>query len=359
MRLLYFNPENDLALAANDPHYTPPASARQMASDLREFPRLWVANELTSKASLGDDLAPVIWCEREEEGILLWGWSPLAVHQLRTLGVADELLPNDEQLASYRNFASRKNAARLLRIFQERWPQDVAEGLLVGESCWCRTEEAVRMACERYGSAMLKMPWSGSGRGVRPVGEDGLNEKDLFWVLRTLQRQGGVEVEPKYIKVQDCAMEFWAEGGLVRYEGLSVFETTAGGVYAGNLVAPEEVKEARLAQFIPTGLLHEVRLHLVELLSEAGLPTWYTGPLGVDMMIVENMVPSSSETSPSSSGTLHPRYALHPLVEINLRMTMGWVALQLQRKLHAGEVGTFKIQRLDGRYSALFIKKGV
>lgn len=37
----YFNPENDLALASGDAHYTPPASARQMARDLQSLPRLW------------------------------------------------------------------------------------------------------------------------------------------------------------------------------------------------------------------------------------------------------------------------------------------------------------------------------
>ena len=40
-RLLYFNPENDLALAANDAHYTPPASALQMATDLQRLPLRW------------------------------------------------------------------------------------------------------------------------------------------------------------------------------------------------------------------------------------------------------------------------------------------------------------------------------
>ena len=40
-RLLYFNPENDLALAANDPHYTPPASALRMATDLQRLPLRW------------------------------------------------------------------------------------------------------------------------------------------------------------------------------------------------------------------------------------------------------------------------------------------------------------------------------
>ena len=136
-------------------------------------------------------------------------------------------------------------------------------------------------------------------------------------------------------------MEFWAEGGKVRYEGLSLFETTAGGVYAGNLVATEQEKEARLAAYLSPTLLHDVRTHLTSLLNEAGLPTWYTGPLGIDMMIV-NPLNTHLATLPLQ---------LHPLVELNLRMTMGWVALQLTSPDEG--TGTFSITQQGGHYQAL------
>lgn len=328
MRLLYFNPENDLALASNDPHYTPPASARQMADDLRDFPEMWYV---------------------DRELVLPWGWSPLAVTRLRAMGVPDSLLPSPSQLDEFRAFASRQTATCLLKKVRTQLGDRFAEGRLVGESRWCRSEYEVVEACRDYDVAMMKMPWSGSGRGLRPVGEGPLGAKDLAWIRRCLQRQGGVEVEPKYNKVQDLAMEFWAEDGVVRYEGLSLFDTTAGGVYAGNLVASEDHKLAELSRLVEPEVAEEVRCCLVAVLSEAGLPKWYTGPLGVDMMVV---APRQSSLPPRS-------FCLHPLVEVNLRMTMGWVALRLQRKLLPGEVGTFKIVCSNGRYEALFIKKGV
>ena len=339
MRLLYFNPENDLALASNDPHYTPPASARQMAEDLRDFPRMWNV---------------------EREIVLPWGWSPLAVTRLRAMGVAESLLPTPSQLEAYRNFASRQTAVRLLKKVRVQLPSLFEDARLVGESSWCCSEEEVLEACRRYGASVLKMPWSGSGRGVRPVGEGALGQKDLDWVRRCLQRQGGVEVEPKYNKVQDLAMEFWAEEGCVRYEGLSLFETTAGGVYAGNLVASEQQKLERLSRLVAPEIVEEVRRCLIGVLSEADIPRWYTGPLGVDMMVV---APHPTSTA-DSLGTERPleqgcAFSLHPLVEINLRMTMGWVALRLQQNLLPEELGTFKIVCSNGRYCALFIKKGV
>ncbi|MBQ6432722.1 MAG: hypothetical protein IJJ94_02055 [Bacteroidaceae bacterium] len=376
MRLLFFNPENDLALASNDPHYTPPASALQMAADLELLPLRWAGDGdfillrdgsiraceeasggkkgcrsslihsslLTLHSSLSNPNSSFI-TRHSSFSLLPWGWSPLLVRQLRDWGVPQELLPTEAELSDYRDYASRATAVRLLSRLRDEWAKAFADGWIVGESTWCTTESDVIEAIERYGSrAMLKAPWSGSGRGVHPVQQSPIAAKTQAWIRRTLERQGGVEVEPYYEKVQDLAFEFWAEAGSVRYEGLSIFETTAGGVYAGNLVANEEEKERRLAQYVALTLVDETRERLEALLSASGLPCWYNGPLGIDLMIVKNQGADIAD---------RPAYSLHPLVEINLRMTMGWVALQLKNELPDDEMGVFCIRQQAGRYEAL------
>ena len=390
MRLLFFNPENDLALASNDPHYTPPASALQMAADLELLPLRWAGDGdfillrdgsvidnraqpaprnssssnpnfssftrhssssnpnssfVTRHSSFSNPNSSLLTLHSSLSTILPWGWSPLLVRQLRDWGVPQELLPTEAELSDYRDYASRATAVRLLSCLRDEWAKAFADGRIVGESTWCTTESDVIEAIERYGSrAMLKAPWSGSGRGVHPVQQSPISAKTQAWIRRTLERQGGVEVEPYYEKVQDLAFEFWAEAGGVRYEGLSIFETTAGGVYAGNLVANEEEKERRLAQYVALALVDEARERLEALLSASGLPSWYNGPLGIDLMIVRNQGADIAD---------RPAYSLHPLVEINLRMTMGWVALQLKNKLPDDEMGVFCISQQAGRYEAL------
>ena len=322
-----FNPWNDLALAANDPHYTPPASAMQMADDLCDLSHWW-----------------------QDRGVLPWGWSPLMVRLLREAGVSEDCLPTAQQMADFRAFASRQTAIRLLHQLRATWSEPFRSGSLVGESVWCESEAEVLSAIAADGSrVMLKAPWSGSGRGVNPVTGQ-LSEKDVSWIRRILQRQGGVEVEPLYNKVQDFAMEFWAEGGRVRYEGLSLFSTTEGGVYRGNLVASEAEKERRLSASVSLSLLHDLRHHLEELLTSAGFPAWYTGPLGIDMMSVE-FQDSSFKFQDSSF-----KFQVHPFVEMNLRITMGWVALQMQRKMQENETATFVLGKKDGRYCATLTK---
>ena len=188
MSLLFFNPWNDLALASGDAHYTPPASAMQMAQDLRDLPQLWAPHDLRR--------------------LSVWGWSPLLVTQLREKGVDEALLPSAEQMAAYRAASSRQTAVRLLARWRERFPEAFGNGVLVGESKMCMTLQEVLAAVTAYGNeAMLKAPWSGSGRGVHPV-HGGVSDKNLAWVTRTLQRQGAVEVEPSYNKVVDGERDY-------------------------------------------------------------------------------------------------------------------------------------------------------
>lgn len=334
MRLLIFNPENDLALASGDPHYTPPASARQMAQDLQRLPLLWAQPDDTL-------LLPDFKLSTLNFQLLPWGWSPLLVRQLQKAGVPASLLPTNAQIEEYRQASSRQTGVQLLAALRQRL---ASEPLVIGESAWCTTEVAVWAQHRRNGGSMLKAPWSGSGRGVHPV-PSSPTDKDYAWVKRILSRQGGIEIEPIYYnKVQDLALELWCEGGQVRDEGLSLFTTTAGGVYSGNLVASEEEKLRLLSEYIPLELLTEVRRQFVDLLNESLrnglLPSWYTGPLGIDMMIIRIL------HSPFSIF----KYLLHPLIELNLRMTMGWVALQLARNLKPGEKRLFRIVQERGRY---------
>lgn len=352
MRLLLFNPESDLALAANDPHYTPPASARRMAEDLKSLPSLW--------AGSGDVILlpdnSLVSCMPPYQGgsisiadctsVLPWGWNLLIAHRLRQARVPTSLLPSDTWLDAYRQLASRATAAKVLSTLitspqLARWRMH-----LVGEAIPCQTLDEASAAHASFGTALFKQPWSGSGRGLHPATTATISPKTEAWLQRTIRNQGFVMAEPIYNKVQDLAAEFWAHpDGSVTFEGLSIFLTTPGGVYNGNLVASEEMKRAIIARHIPIALLDDVitflRKHL-ELLITSHLP--YTGPIGVDMMLVNSALNSKPSTL---------TYSLHPCVEINWRMTMGMVALYISRRELQEELRIFNIVCRDGHYEAI------
>lgn len=315
MRLLYFNPENDLALAANDPHYTPPASALQMATDLQRLPLRWAEPDdfvLLRDGSFidaqGKTLHPALSALNYIP--LPWGWSPLVVSDFLRAGIPASLLPSPSEMQAFRTLAGRATSAVVLRHLQEHLQAAGYGDCVIGEAHVCHDLHEARCWHEQWRDSIFKQPWSGSGRGILPVHEGVLTAKNEAWIRRTLRQQGYVMAEPLYNRYYDFALEFWRHAdGHVTYEGLSLFMTTAGGVYAGNIVDTEEGKRRRLSSLIDLALLDFVTSQLMEELSSLP-PTFYVGPLGVDLLITTEGL-------------------LHPCIEINFRMTMGWLALHI------------------------------
>ena len=137
--------------------------------------------------------------------------------------------------------------------------------------------------------------------------------------------------EPIYNKVEDFAMEFYADGrGRVVFAGYSVFHTGGSGMYAGNDLLSDEKILQKLSAYVPQEEFIRLRTRLEAELS-ALFGGFYHGYLGVDMMICH--FPDEA-----------PVYRIHPCVEINLRMNMGVVAwLLTDRYLAADAEGVFRI----------------
>lgn len=350
MNLHVFNPENDLALANFSSHFIPPQSARLMRDDLSVLPVWWAVDGDVVWSVLPHDLADYLdevgfllpdvkWCGKNEwiraDVVCPWGWSPLLIQELLQAGCPDCLLPTGKEMAAYRSLSGRECAVRLLNLLRSQGNSlSEWQNRLCGSSFYCREEAEIVSLVTSYPETILKAPWSGSGKGLRLARGD-YQSPLTGWCRRLLKEQGGVVVEPLYHKCFDFAFEFLSDGKSVRYSGLSVFFTTNRGTYGGNWVAPEKVKESWLERYIP----HAMRMALVKELSERlteSLAGLYKGYLGVDMMLCD---------VGSSDGL-----AVHPCVEINLRRTMGQVAVDLSRWLAPGSEARFVIdfEKPDG-----------
>ena len=358
MRILHiFNPEHDIALAAHLANFTAPHAARQLRGDLGFLPVLWASE---GDVVMVDDIDYAMKCwERfrryygrrlqvpclkpsntvfaafkrpvsslQTQCLQPWGWDLALKSLLQRSGVDAALMPSDAQLEHIRQLSHRRTAARLL-------PELQMAGT-VGEAFECATAEEVREHLECYGQVVLKAPWSSSGRGVRFVSADTGQATILNWLRNIIAAQGSVMVEPQYRKIRDFGMEFTADGrGGIRYCGLSLFHTQ-NGAYTGNILAAEHVKREMIGRYLPVGLLDAVRKRVQASLRLGD----YEGAFGIDMMVVAG-----------DGGFL-----LHPCVEINLRRTMGHVALavspadeekvQVMRIVYNGNNYQLKIQRL-------------
>lgn len=312
-----------MALANGEPGYTPPSSIQRMMRKTALLPARWSNpgdGVLTENGVWIVEEPPARsekWSENVDPGkghyvplsdvlshiseIRPWGWSAAVCHRLRSQGIPESLLPDKKALAKMRVLSSRQRAVELL-------PQLVAlDKRLCGESIFCQDDEAVMQALQRWPRTILKAPWSGSGKGIR-YGQGGREDTLVGWCRRIIDGQGGVVVEPLYDKLHDFAMEFWSDGqSSVTYRGLSLFETHPNGAYASNRLWPEEQKRQWLQQYVDADLFDMMRSELETRLAQL-ITTTYRGPLGVDMMVLADG-------------------AVHPCVEINLRMTMGYASL--------------------------------
>lgn len=377
MKLHIFNPEHDLALAANLKQFTAPHAGRQLRSGLAFIPALWAEEgdlvlvddidfaknrarhfgaELNSKVEFitKPQLKHLLKTEFLDS-VHPWGWNSSLKGELERLGIPEIMLPTDAVLNKVREVSSRQWAA----LHLQRGVEYVTET--------ARVKELIL----QHGKAVVKAPWSSSGRGVKYVSAEDFKTAGDYptferWVANMIYHQGGVTVEPLYNKVRDFAMEFEMKDGKVLYRGLSLFDTIKN-AYSGNVLCSEDDKVEMMKTLISEAQLAEIRQRIIEIMEPA-LKDIYSGPFGVDMMIcTKGEKDEYCETVLNQEGEDVNRTGLGvvPCIEINLRRTMGHVAIDLYEHLVANSSDEMKTNRTnimrveyDGNRYHLRIKPG-
>lgn len=332
MKTLYlFNPENDMALAYGGPFYMLPSNVRKMASDLSTLPMwyaprgayAWVDGE--HRVQWTDRSVPInlgvnaVTLPDDSFGkVVPWGWSASLKHRLQKEGLPS-VCPSDGILEKIRVLSGRALAVEVLQSMLHLHPFHYA---------MCVTnEKQVDDILKAHPKVLLKAPWSGSGRGIRCV-EKTMDIPTKGWMNRIVRSQGYVVAEPLYNKVADFAMEFYASSEGVSFAGYSVFETDSHGAYKENLLASDEYLQDLLTRWVSSETLVCICRNLEEELTRLMVPH-YTGYLGVDMMVCR----------------VEDAYAVHPCVEINLRMNMGMVSRKVfDLHVHPSSKGRFVIE---------------
>ena len=348
MKLLVFNPEHDLALAANLSNFTAPHAGRQLRADLGFIPAIWAAADdyvhvenvedaerrflRLTRRPFGRFIAKEQICKHKFTAVDVWGWDMAIRSYLFRWGIDAAIMPTATQIDDIRQLSHRRYAMQLLDCLQMPG--------IIGSSCETNQIENIIDRLHSGEHLVVKAPWSSSGRGVRFM-EDDVNIYDNGWLRNVIVKQGSVMVEPYYNKVKDFGMEFVSDGnGSVSYIGLSLFQTS-NGAYTGNILASEEEKENLISRYIPIDLLKTVQQKICAKMG-SWLKDQYTGVFGIDMMVVRR---------DDGDGFL-----LHPCVEINLRRTMGHVAISLT-ELTSGLPKLMKIEYDSNIYKMKISKR--
>lgn len=314
-----FNPQNDLALAAGLEAYTPPRSAARFAGAGALLPAWWAAEGdtviapgksgqaemLRRRYGLRFELDGAERCTAAEP----WGWSANAAWILKKHGVSTGALPSARTLDNIRQLSHRRTAMTLRSALAAEPGFEVTD------------TESARAIIEAHGGRMFaKSPWSCSGRGVVPL--HGMPVASALTVIAgIIRRQGSAMLERAWPAGRDMAALFMAGESGVTHCGWSLTECSPAGAYLGNIVAAQWRIEETIGSLTEMASLRATVKRLETALGELLRGSGYGGPLGVDMLIA-------------------PDGAVNPCIELNLRRTMGFAAIDIHRRLGAEGVLT-------------------
>ena len=316
MILHLFNPENDLALADGGANYCPPPAAARIAYDLASLP-LWFAgvgnavvlpdrNHFQFREDISNSFNIALPYEAsmasKVERCRPWGWSAQMKRRFKAMGIPADILPADEVVNAVRSLSNRRSAIKILSELKVRGVEVPPMPLYLQDA------DAVASFVDSMPRCVVKAPWSGSGKGIA-WGIGRVETPMEHFYKGVIRRQGGVVCEHFLESVQEFAMEFFAGEDGVSFVGYSLFDADKGS-YSSNMLASDSRIEGILSHLIPLETLHNVRAHLLEILSPMLRGSGYRGYLGVDMMVYR-------------SGE---RLCLNPCMELNLRMNMGVVS---------------------------------
>ena len=283
-QIYIFNPEHDLCIANGDENFVPPRSAMGFAKENIDL------SEYLKRPN------------KQRRQIIPWGWNHALRKRLINEGADPATLPSDDELQFIRTHSRREFALNVHSRLSCGDSQVIGPDYRIA----ARSVSEIESFIAANGSAVLKSPLSGSGKGIRFVRER-LSESDEGWCRRTLDKQGSVIVERRFEIIKECAMLFECHSEGIDFIGYSLFESR-NGAYSRNILASNEEIEDTIAEYIPRDTLIAIREGLISILADT-LAGHYEGFLGVDQMVCQADSP-----------------VFIPVSEINLRMTMGLIA---------------------------------
>jgi hypothetical protein len=349
--IYFFNPTCDFAIANGSPNWQPNQLLQKMEEDLDLLPA-YLANSSDGillynypSDSFLDDFQKIEFTfpcfiqkknlnqipQNQIGNIKPWGWSPAAHKQTEYL----KNLCSDEFIASpvfnwnpeIKHFYSRSFSASVLAdVLKNLKTENILPLNYLPKVC--KTETDVENALNCWGKIMLKAPWSSSGRGLQPITKTPVHQKVWEKINGIIYDQGFVLAEPLLNKVHDLAFLFEIKKGIISFTGTSHFFTDKNGKYEGNFLNVVSKPDFDNVDSFTNGMQVIILPELIRVLQNSKLPAVYEGPFGVDMLIYRD---SNNELF------------INPCLEINLRFTMGFVALKIEKLLAEKSKGVFRI----------------
>lgn len=351
-RLFIYNPTCEMAIANGTVSYMPNKTLTKFEHDLDSLPLFFAGKEdivlvhqspdraflelleaaglcLPKFKCLSTALSDTKFCSMPKESLHPWGWSPRIHHIFKPFKdscSADFLnQPNAFWKEEHQQLYARKKAMELL----QKAISSSDGSLFIGMSQsaqMCSSLSEVEELMDRWKQIVIKTPLSSAGRGIQILRYSTLNQSIIQSINGIIAAQGYVMVEAFLNKQCDFSLQYYCDGkGKLDYLGLGFFATDSKGQYVSNYLGgmPAEMKE-----LLTEKRMKELQICMTGILRASEISTEYTGYFGVDCMAVLDA---------------EGQVKIQPCVEINLRYNMSTLALFLNKHLHPGTKGEFKV----------------
>jgi hypothetical protein len=350
--VFYFNPTCELAIANGSFSYMPPRLLRQFENDCSVLPFVFAKSGdfvLTDKIPSPDFILKLSdagfempgFCSLDElisrnvqpfGSIIPWGWSPAAHFILKDLKVkcASEFQesPVFNWKEEHKILFERITSLQFLTNFLQQNPLDFfIEEAFVGTIV---TEiEEIEKLLKRHLPLVLKAPLSSSGRGIQILRKPTLSNPNRQWVSGILNQQKYLIAEPYLDKIADISFQFRInDKNEPEYLGHSVFETNTNGQYKCSFIHPEIGNSGFSEIFLETKtMINITAARLKTALQQSVYAINHRGFTGIDALIYRDQ------------GGLK----IQPCIEINSRMNMGILSMQIEKKIHQNTKGKYEL----------------
>jgi hypothetical protein len=315
---LFFACEHDFVLVENLP------SAAFTASLIKQL-NIDIPNFISKKDAVSNQYL----INLKKNKLLPWGWSP-AVHKFLT-PFKESCLPEFRESPvfnwkqEYREIISRKFALRILKELQSTIESEIILPFADTPTI-CTTQADFEAAIKQWGKLMIKAPWSSSGRGLQPITKTPVHPKVWEKVMAIARDQGFAIAEPLLNKALDLALLFELKNGKVEYLGTSYFYTNNKGQYEGNYLNGLPDKTDKQTISFAEYAVEVIRQPIIEAIENSKMATLYEGVFGVDTLIYFDQ---------------NNNLKINPCLEINVRHTMGLLALRLEKLIQKNKKGVF------------------
>lgn len=345
--LAWFNPdaESEVLAARAGRKREPNAKVRAMEEDLEILALAWCHDDdlallrkvpatehLARLRAAGLEIPELVGVDqigaledRKLGGFRPWAWSPEVAEMLRRLqGTVSASSPCPWREALPAEWLSKEIG----------WNLEKKLGVEHGSLCRCPDDafEALQTGLAE-GPMLIKAAHACAGRGHLRVMPGDPEEKTRGWLESSVSGHGCVVVEPWLERVLDFSALYDSDGsGGFKLHGMTVMENDDAGRFRGTRVAPKwgSLLEPEVARFLfGEAGAHELYARRVPA-ALVGLLPGYVGPVGIDAMVYRR-----------ADGSL----ALRTVVEANVRMTMGRVALELWKKFGRPPRASLRILR--------------